>query len=199
MRIGIFGGCFNPPHIKHKMIALDLLNKNYLDKVIYVPTGNMYLKENLINIFDRINMLELIFKGNKNIEISSIANNVDYQYTYQVLNYFQKIYPYDEIYFICGTDNLKQFNKWMEYKYILKNYKLLVLKRDNDNIKDILLKFKDYLDNFIVVESDERDISSTMIRQHINNNNFELCGQYLDGCVIDYIKVKKLYKNENVL
>ena len=45
MRIGIFGGSFNPPHKKHKNIAIELIQKNYIDKIIYVPTGNKYNKK----------------------------------------------------------------------------------------------------------------------------------------------------------
>ena len=47
MRIGIFGGSFNPPHMMHKNIALELLKMDYLDKVIYVPTGGLYNKVGL--------------------------------------------------------------------------------------------------------------------------------------------------------
>ncbi len=48
MKIGIFGGCFNPPHNMHKDIGLNLIKKKYLDRVIYVPTGDQYQKEELI-------------------------------------------------------------------------------------------------------------------------------------------------------
>ena len=42
MRIGVFGGSFNPPHLMPLNIAKDLLRLKYLDKVIFVPTGNKY-------------------------------------------------------------------------------------------------------------------------------------------------------------
>ena len=61
MRIGVFGGSFNPPHKMHLKIGLDLLNNNYLDKVIYVPTGSKYkYKNNLVSDRDRFNMLKLM-------------------------------------------------------------------------------------------------------------------------------------------
>ena len=44
MKIGIFGGCFNPPHIMHYTVANTILEKSYLDKVIFVPTGDNYDK-----------------------------------------------------------------------------------------------------------------------------------------------------------
>ena len=61
MKIGIFGGSFNPPHNMHKNIALDLLKNKYLDKVIYVPTGNKYNKKGLANQNDRYNMFTFIY------------------------------------------------------------------------------------------------------------------------------------------
>ena len=50
MKIGIFGGSFNPPHNMHKNIALELIEHGYLDKVIYVPTGDSYEKNNSCHI-----------------------------------------------------------------------------------------------------------------------------------------------------
>ena len=63
MKIGIFGGSFNPPHIMHKKIAEQLIKEKYLDKVIFVPTGMKYeYKNNLISNEDRYHMLKLLIK-----------------------------------------------------------------------------------------------------------------------------------------
>ena len=56
MRIGIFGGSYNPPHSYHEEIANHLIIERILDKVIFVPTGNHYAyKDNLLslNILER--------------------------------------------------------------------------------------------------------------------------------------------------
>lgn len=45
MKIGVFGGCFNPPHKMHKNIAIKLVECGYLDKVIFVSIGNDYQKK----------------------------------------------------------------------------------------------------------------------------------------------------------
>ena len=71
MKIGIFGGSFNPPHKMHKNIALNLIKNKYLDKVIYVPTGNKYNKKDLIDAMDRYNMLKIMIEGYKNLELSN--------------------------------------------------------------------------------------------------------------------------------
>jgi len=191
MKIGIFGGSYNPPHDMHKNIALDLIEKGYLDKVIYVPTGDNYNKQGLVNFSDRYKMVELMISEYDNLFISDIGNNDNYKYTYQTLDYFQKIYKNDTIYFICGTDNLNEFDTWREYKYILENYKLLVIKRDNDNIENILNKYKEYIDKIIITDVIPNAISSTYIRNNVNNLSFKNC---LDDNVYEYIIRNNLYK-----
>lgn len=196
MKIGIFGGSFNPPHKVHKKIALDLIEKGYVDKVIYVPTGDNYIKKDLINFYDRLQMVKLIIKNNNNLEVSDIGNNNNYKYTYQTLDYFNN--NKDEIYFICGTDNLNEFDTWINYKYILENYKLLVIRRNNDDIAKILEKYKEYKDNIIITSINQEKISSTIIRNMLKNN--ENVVEYIEKSVKKYIEKNNLYgeKNEEV-
>ena len=71
MRIGIFGGSFNPPHLMHLQIGLSLLGKKYVDKIIYVPTGSKYkYKNNLVADEHRYKMLELMIKNDVRFEVS---------------------------------------------------------------------------------------------------------------------------------
>ena len=71
MKIGIFGGSFNPPHKMHLNIIEELLNTNILDKIIIVPTGLHYsYKNNLISNEHRYNMLKIMTKHNNKIEVS---------------------------------------------------------------------------------------------------------------------------------
>ena len=191
MRIGIFGGSFNPPHNMHKNISLELIDNGYLDKVIYVPTGNMYNKSNLIDFEDRLNMVKLMIQKNDNLDVSDIGNNMDYQYTYQALDYFKKLYNDASIYFICGSDNLVEFDTWREFEYILENYKLLVIIRNGDNIEEILSKYDKYRDNIIITNVSPRVISSTVVRHNIKN---DIGDDNIDIDVYKYIKEKKLYK-----
>ena len=189
MKIGIFGGSFNPVHNMHVNISLELIKKGYLDMVIYVPTGDMYNKKDLISFKDRLNMLKLIVSEYDNLEVSDIGNNDNYQYTYQVLDYFREIYNNaDDIYFICGSDNLSSFDTWKRYKYILENYKLLVIKRNGDNIDYILNKY-DNVSNIVVSSLEEFKLSSTEIR-----NNIDDASCYLNDKVYSYIKKNKLYR-----
>ena len=179
MRIGIYIGSFNPPHLGHKKVIDFLLEKDYVDKVVIVPTKNYWNKTNLIDIEDRINMLKNY--ENTNIEIDTIHNN--YPYTYELLNKLKEVYPTDELYLIIGSDNLDELHEWKNIDDLLNN-KIIVLKRGtikkNPSIDD---------KNIIYVEDfDNIDISSTEIR----NGKFE----YLDDNIKDYILNNKLYQED---
>ena len=193
MKIGIFGGSFNPPHKMHKKIAIELIKKHYVDKVIFVPTGSKYkYKNNLLSDKVRLEMLELMCRDNNNLEVSDYELKEHVVYTYETLNYFRNKYKDDEIYFICGTDNLSYIDKWKKGEDILSNNKLLVIKRNTDDINILLEKYKDYKDNIIVTKIEENEISSTKIREMIYNN--KRVKDYLDESVYSYIGENNLYR-----
>ena len=172
MKIGIFGGSFNPPHKMHKKIAKVLIKKEYVDKVIFVPTGMKYeYKTNLISNEKRVDMLSLMIEKEKNMAISKYELQQKPIYTYETLKHFKKKYKDDEIYFICGTDNLSYIDKWKNGKDILKNYKLLVIKRETDEVEPLLEKYRQYRQNIIVTKIKEKTISSTKIRTYLKQNN----------------------------
>ena len=197
MKIGIFGGSFNPPHKMHKWIAKELIKKGYLDKVIFVPTGIKYeYKTNLIANEKRVNMLSLMIEKEKNMTVSKYELQPRPVYTYQTLNHFSKKYKKDDIYFICGTDNLSYIDKWKEKEKILNNYKILVIKRDTNKIEPLLEKYKNYRQNIIVTTMKEKSISSTMIRTYLKQNNSLKARLCIDKKVYNYIKHNHLYEDK---
>lgn len=193
MRIGIFGGCFNPPHKRHEQIAVDLVKYNYLDKVIYVPAGNLYNKNGLIKDIDRYNMLKLVTKNYDFLEVSDHEFG-KLTYTYQTLTYFKEKYPNDEIYFICGSDNLKEIDTWKEYQYVLETFKIIIIQRNNDNFDDIVKKYLKYSNNIILSDVKIDKLSSTEIRDEIKNNKTVDLKNKLKKEVLDYIISNNLYK-----
>ena len=198
MKIGIFGGSFNPPHKMHKKIAKTLIKKGYVDKVIFVPTGMKYeYKTNLISNENRVEMLSLMIEKEKNMMISKYELQQKPIYTYETLKHFKKRYKDDEIYFICGTDNLSYIDKWKHGKDILKNYKLLVIKRRTNEIEPILEKYRQYRQNIIVTKIKEKTISSTKIRTYLKQNNNLKARIYIDRKIYNYIKENNLYEERN--
>lgn len=192
MKIGIFGGSFNPPHKMHESIASQLIERKIIDKVIFVPTSNFYPKAGLISDEERLSMLKLLIKDKKEFEVS------DYEfgrltYTYQTLEYFKNENKDAEIYFICGSDNLAQLDTWKEYKKILTDYKLIVIPRE-DNIDEILNKYNEYKNNIIVANLENNYLSSTLVRNYLKEEKYQEVKEYINEFVLDYIIKNNLYK-----
>lgn len=187
MKIGIFGGSFNPPHKIHQKIANYLVKNNYLDKVIFVPTGSNYEKPYLASEQDRYNMLKLMIGNVSYLDISTYEFG-KLTHTYQTLDHFKKHYKDDEIYFICGSDNLKEIKTWKRYQYILSNYKLIVIRRNGESITDILSELKSYQDNIIVIDDIKSSLSSTNIRKRFKDDKKLVKDGNIDSKVFEYIK-----------
>lgn len=196
MKIGIFGGSFNPPHKMHKEIAKELIKKGYVDKIIFVPTGSKYeYKNNLESNEVRYTMLSLMCCKEKDITISKYELQDKPIYTYQSLDHFQRRHQDDEVYFICGTDNLSYMDQWKRGKYILENYKILVIKRETDDIEPLLEKYKKYRENIVVTDVKEQKLSSTYIREEIKKGNYRNIKKYVDRKVYRYIRKNHLYQD----
>ena len=199
MKLGIFGGSFNPPHNMHRDIVLELIKKGYLDKAIYVPTGDGYKKEGLLDFKSRYEMVNLMISDYESLSSSDIGNKENHGYTYQTLDYFREDDHDSEIYFICGTDNLKDFSNWKRFEYILENYKLLVIRRNNDDTEALLSVYEGYEDRIIFAEVENNNLSSTQIRKMLEEKEENVQG-YMDAKVYSYIINNGLYlrRSENI-
>lgn len=190
MKIGIFGGSFNPPHKMHKDIADSLIKQGYVDKVIYVPTGNSYDKPSLISGVDRYNMLNIMCKEDY-LSVSDYELSDNLVSTYQTLDHFKN--KSNEIYFILGSDNLSYFDEWKNFEYILSKYKLLVILRGDDKLEELMKKYSKYKDKIIFCNVKANMISSSLLRKGISNND-DFVSKNIDGNVLKYIKEKRLYR-----
>jgi len=181
MRLGVYVGSFNPVHKGHIKVVNYLLDNDYVDKVIMLPTPNYWHKNNLLDVNKRVEMLR--FYENDKIIIDDKNNH--YKYTYQILLSLEKEYPNDELYLIIGSDNIEKFHMWDNINTILK-FKVIVLRRDKVERNKYLQEYeKDfiYIDNFKNIT-----VCSSDIRKGNYNN--------LDEKVKDYIIKNKLYSEE---
>ncbi len=194
MKVGIFGGCFNPPHKMHRDIALQLIKKGYLDKVIYVPTATTYKKDGIIDFEDRYNMLKIMIDGHDNIEVDRIGCESYGEYTFQVLDYFHEKNADDELYFICGIDNLHEFDSWRNFEYILENYRLLVIDREGFDRGELWKRFEKYTGNLTLAKIEPVKVASSSIRASVKNRQYSEIEKVLDKGVYDYLVQKNLYR-----
>ena len=174
-RIGFFGGCFNPPTNMHISIANNLIREGKLDKVIFVPMNDFYEKEGLIEESHRYNMLKLAVEKYKNLKIDDIEIKENRKLfaadAFEIIHKsdFVKYVDKENVFLIMGSDNYSKMPNW----------------RDYDKIKD---KY-----NYIVIERDEKQISSTKIREMIKDNDKKVI-EYLPKEVYRYIIKNELYK-----
>lgn len=195
MKIGIFGGSFNPPHNMHENIGIELIKKGYLDKIIYVPTGEEYkYKSNLLSNEIRYNMVKLVTDKHPEFGISNFEFQDKVIYTYETIRHFKEEYPNDEIYLVCGADNLSYIDKWEKGETILRNEKIIAIARNTDNIDEILSKYQRFSPVIEIATIEPIDLSSTEIRSLIKENDYETLKKYLDKDVLNYIIKKNLYK-----
>ena len=111
MKIGIFGGTFNPPHNTHVDIVTAAKNQLGLDKVIVVPCGDPPHKTCDMKGSVRLELAKLAFEGIAEISDYEL-NKEGKSYTVETLRHFVETYPDAELYLIIGGDSLKNFGKW---------------------------------------------------------------------------------------
>lgn len=199
MKIGVFGGAFNPVHSGHMKLACEFADKLMLDKVLFIPTAKPPHRsdKDLISGAERIKMLELAIGDNSLFEISDIEFRLkDKSYTYNTLIELQKHYIGARFYLIVGADQFFNFDKWYRYEDILSLADICTIARENDGEKQMLLNKAEALDGlninrFHLSDANAYKVSSSQIRQMIKNG--EDCSQYLPEPVYNYIKEKGFY------
>lgn len=189
-KVGILGGSFNPIHIGHLILANWVLEEFSLNKIIFIPCYIQPLKSNLdfAQPDDRLEMIKLAIFNNPKFDVSDFEiKRKRKSYTINTLRYFKKIF--ENIYFIIGADNLKEFHRWKEPDEILKIARLIVVNRGGYDVRipKKLRNIKIYHCKIPAIE-----ISSTNIRERLRKN---LSIKYLVPETVEkYIHKKQLYK-----
>ena len=181
----VYGGSFNPPTKAHQAIMLYLINIYKPKQFIFLPVGDIYPKPGLISYQHRHNMLKC-FCLNENISVSDFEQQKAFKGTISALDHFSDLYQ-DEIHFVLGADNLKHIQTWIDAKRLLKDYRFIVIDRDQQASKLIETLNLDP-DHFQVLELDYKENASSF-RSHPTKYQ-----HYIDPCVLDYIKREKLYE-----
>jgi nicotinate-nucleotide adenylyltransferase len=132
MRIGIFGGTFDPVHLGHLIVAEQAREQARLDQVWFVPSARPPHKQEMpITPFDRrVEMLELATAGRSDFLVETIEKErPGPSFTVDTLADLKRVYASHDFYLILGSDCLPDFHIWREPQRIVSMAGLLVARR----------------------------------------------------------------------
>lgn len=198
-KMGIMGGTFNPVHNGHLLLAETAREALGLDGVLFMPSGNSYMKDASL-ILDgeiRADMVRLAVKGNPYFFFSDLElKRKGPTYTCDTLASLKAAGPQVSYYFILGEDNLLTLKYWKNPAFILQNCVIAGAVRESSGMDRIeenaeLLR-KEYQADIRILPAKRIDISSTEIRDRIKKG--QSVRYMLPESVIEYIARKGIYK-----
>ena len=170
MRLGIYGGVFNPPHHGHLLAAQEAHNQLGLDVVVWVPTGDP--PHRVIEADPgqeaRFEMVELATSADERFRVSRIElDREGPSYTVDTLRELREREPEDELFLIVGGDQALALPSWREPEAVLGLATLAVFERGSSNRNAIGIKVARLrgADRVRFLEMPRIDISSTLVRR----------------------------------
>lgn len=170
MRVAVFGGSFDPVHTQHVAVAKAAVESLRLDKIFIMPAFAPPHKrgKQLSPDFARLEMCRLAFEEVENAEVSDYEiSQGGVSYTYLTCRRFRSLYPNAEIFWLVGTDMLRDFPTWKNTESILNDVTLAVCARAESGdwaAREHALFKEKYGKDFVTVRYNGADVSSTKIR-----------------------------------
>ena len=180
MRLGLYGGTFDPIHKGHLHVITELLKRNIVDQLLVVPAGEPRLRESAPQASgaDRRAMCQLAINDlDPEIRSKVLVNPIEIlrmgpSYTIDTVEAIKQAYPEDEIILIVGTDAYEKLDHWHRVDELMKMVTLEVIQRPG------------YVGN-LARDIDAIDVSATQVRLHQSDQ--------LSPSVAAYIKEHNLY------
>lgn len=140
MRIGVFGGTFNPIHYGHLRAAEEAREILFLDRVLFIPSGNPPLKtRDLAEAADRYRMVALAVANNSFFEVLDIESAIpEKSYTVNTLEILRGLYIDSDLYFILGLDAFLDLPNWWRPERLVSLVNFVVLSRPGGRFVDLL-------------------------------------------------------------
>lgn len=192
MKIGIYGGSFNPIHKGHTSLASAILTQGVVDELWLMVSPLNPLKQGregeIAEYGHRVRMAEIAAEGVKGLRVSDFESRLPVpSYMYNTLDRLRHEYEGKEFVLVIGADNWRNFHRWYRAEDILKEYGVLVYRRPGFEMDEEGLP-----ESVKVVDTDLYDVSSTQIRETIRNG--ESAEEWLENGVSAYIEKYGLYK-----
>ena len=201
MRLGIFGGTFDPPHVGHLLAASDAIEHLALDRLVFVPAATQPLKATRATASgaDRLAMVRLTVGKDPRLEADSVElDREGLSYSVDTLREFARRFPSAERYFLVGADVLSSFAQWRDPRTVLELASLAVLTRRAEpggrvveHVDDDLLG-GELARRATTVPTRRIDVSSTEIRDRVRRGR-SIHG-FVTDAVAEYIGSHGLYR-----
>ena len=165
MKICLFGGTFDPPHIGHLLIAQTICEVEAFDKIMFIPAYEPPHKVFISPIAHRLNMLKIAIANNPNFELCDVEiKRKGISYSIDTINYIKEQYTLEkpELFYLMGSDSLGDFHTWKNAEEILNVCQVIVAVRPGfkpSEIQPWVLKKVQFANN------PKFEISSTTIRK----------------------------------
>tara|TARA_B100001245_G_C22842913_1_gene405244 strand:+ start:51 stop:632 length:582 start_codon:yes stop_codon:yes gene_type:complete len=138
----LFGGTFDPPHFGHLIVAQTIFEAEHFDKIVFVPAHipPHKMERKISSVSLRLDMLKMATMDNPNFEISDIElKRGGISYSLETIQTYKEQTGLggDDLYYLIGSDSLKQFQAWQNPKAILEECQLIVAIRPGFRPSDI--------------------------------------------------------------
>jgi nicotinate-nucleotide adenylyltransferase len=197
MRIGIFGGTFDPPHLGHLILAMEAASQLNLDRLLWMVTPDPPHKNNQVitPITTRIKLVQAALEGDPVFELSTLElERKGPQYALDTVRELRKLYPEAEIIYLIGEDSLQDLPKWHEPKELIQELDFLgVMHRPGGETKMQSLEkvLPGLSDKVKFIDAPLLEISSRQIRDRIQKH--QPYKYYLPEKVFQVINTLGLY------
>ena len=157
MRIGLFGGSFNPPHDGHLLVSEIALSRMRLDRVWWIVTPGNPLKDTagLPTLGERMTAARRM-GDHPQIDITGFEAEIGTRYTYDTISYLMRRCPGVDFVWLMGADNLAQFHRWQRWRDIAQLVPLAVIDRPGSTLKAVHSRAGQYLARYRYAENEAR-------------------------------------------
>jgi nicotinate-nucleotide adenylyltransferase len=144
MKIGLFGGTFDPVHFGHLIIAETIRNDMELDRLILLPAAvPPHKQDQQITAFHhRVAMLNLAIEDDPEFSVSEFEFNKGISYTIDTIQYFKSTFPDDSFYLIIGADSLFELDTWKDPDRLLNSVPVIVARRTGYPFNKVTRKWR---------------------------------------------------------
>jgi len=195
MRIGIFGGTFDPIHLGHLVLAEQCREQLGLEEVWFVPAGEPPHKMAAPRSSGRHRreMVEFAIAGHAHFKVSDIELERDGpSYTVETLSQLHQLHPNEEWWLLIGADSLDNFATWREPERITQLSRIAAVNRGDRSLPDTVAFTALFGDRLDVVTMPGIDLSASDIRQRIAAGRSI---RYLVPRAVEvYIQEQRLYR-----